>query len=55
MTYTHILDLAKEAEPPSDGIMRRTILENDQIKAVVFVVLREGRSNCWPLANLGTP
>ena len=34
--YTHILDLAKEAEPPADGILSRTIHENDQIKAVVF-------------------
>ena len=23
-TYTHILDLAKEAEPPADGILSRT-------------------------------
>jgi hypothetical protein len=36
MTYTHILDLAKEAEPPADGILSRTIFQDDQIKAVVF-------------------
>jgi quercetin dioxygenase-like cupin family protein len=35
-TYTHILDLAKEAEPPEDGILSRTIFQDDQIKAVVF-------------------
>jgi quercetin dioxygenase-like cupin family protein len=35
-TYTHILDLAKEAEPPADGILSRTIFQDDQIKAVVF-------------------
>ena len=35
-TYTHILDLAKEAEPPEDGILSRTIFEDDKIKAVVF-------------------
>jgi quercetin dioxygenase-like cupin family protein len=35
-TYTHILDLANEAEPPEDGILSRTIYQDDQIKAVVF-------------------
>lgn len=35
-TYTHILDLAKEAEPPVDGILSRTIFQDDKIKAVVF-------------------
>ena len=34
--YTHILDLAKEAEPPADGILSRTVLQDDHIKAVVF-------------------
>jgi len=33
---THILDLAKEAEPPADGILSRTIFQDDKIKAVVF-------------------
>jgi len=35
-TYTHILDLAKEAEPPADGILSRTVFQDDRIKAVVF-------------------
>ncbi len=35
-TYTHILDLAKEAEPPADGILSRTIHQDDRIKAVIF-------------------
>ena len=35
-TYTHILDLAKEAEPPADGKSSKTIYQDDQIKAVVF-------------------
>lgn len=35
-SYTHILDLVKEAEPPADGILSRTILQDDQLKAVVF-------------------
>jgi quercetin dioxygenase-like cupin family protein len=35
-TYTHILDLAKEAEPPADGILSRTIFQDEQIKAVLF-------------------
>jgi hypothetical protein len=34
--YAHILDLAKEAEPPADGILSKTIYQDDQIKAVVF-------------------
>ncbi|MBL9162329.1 MAG: cupin domain-containing protein [Planctomycetaceae bacterium] len=34
--YTHILDLAKEVEPPADGILSKTIYQDDQIKAVVF-------------------
>ena len=35
-TYTHILDLAKEAEPPADGILSRTVFQDDRLKAVVF-------------------
>src|ERR1700712_5025190 len=35
-TYTHILDLVKEAEPPPEGILSRTVFQNDRIKAVVF-------------------
>jgi hypothetical protein len=35
-TYTHILDRAKEAEPPADGILSRTIFQDDTIKAVIF-------------------
>lgn len=35
-TYKHILDLAKEAEPPEDGILSRTIFNDDRFKAVVF-------------------
>lgn len=35
-TYTHFLDLAKEAEPPADGVLSKTIYQDDQIKAVVF-------------------
>ena len=35
-SYTHILDLVKEAEPPADGILSKTIYQDNQIKAVVF-------------------
>lgn len=35
-TYTHILDLVKEAEPPADGILSRTVFQDDRLKAVVF-------------------
>ena len=34
--YTHILDLAKEAEPPADGKASKIVFEDDRIKAVVF-------------------
>jgi quercetin dioxygenase-like cupin family protein len=35
-TYTHILELVKETEPPGDGILSRTVFQDDRIKAVVF-------------------
>ena len=35
-TDTHILDLAKEAEPPADGILSRAVFQDDRIKAVIF-------------------
>ena len=35
-TNTHILDLAREAEPPADGILSRVIYQDDRIKAVVL-------------------
>ncbi len=34
--YTHILDLAKEVEPPKDGILTRTLFNEDDVKAVIF-------------------
>src|SRR6516164_2080395 len=34
--YTHILDLATEADPPADGILSRTVFQDERIKAVVF-------------------
>ena len=34
--YTHIVDLAKEIEPPEDGILTRTLLNDDSVKAVIF-------------------
>ena len=35
-SYTHFLDLAKEAELPKDGILSRTLFNDDQVKAVLF-------------------
>ena len=35
-TYTHFIDLAKEAEPPADGILSRTLFNDDHVKAVIF-------------------
>lgn len=34
--YTHIINLAKEVEPPEDGILTRTLFNNDDVKAVIF-------------------
>lgn len=34
--YTHLLDLVKEAAPPQDGILSRTIFQDDRLKAVLF-------------------
>ena len=34
--YTHIVDLAKEAEPPADGILSRTLFNDDHVNAVIF-------------------
>ena len=35
-TYTHFVDLAKEVEPPADGILTRTLFNGDHVKAVIF-------------------
>jgi quercetin dioxygenase-like cupin family protein len=35
-SYTHVLDLAQEASPPADGILSRTLFQDDRIKVVVF-------------------
>jgi quercetin dioxygenase-like cupin family protein len=35
-TYTHIVDLAKVAELPADGIHSRTLYNDDDLKAVIF-------------------
>jgi len=34
--YTHFVDLAKEVEPPEDGILTRTLFNDDDVKAVIF-------------------
>ena len=34
--YTHISDLAAQAEPPAQGILSRTIYHDEQLKAIVF-------------------
>jgi quercetin dioxygenase-like cupin family protein len=35
-TYTHINDLAKEAQPPEKGILSRTLFNDEKVKAVIF-------------------
>ena len=34
--YTHINDLAKEAQPPEKGILSHTLYNDDRVKAVIF-------------------
>ena len=34
-SYTHITDLAKEVEPPEDGILTRTLFNDEDLKAVL--------------------
>ncbi|MCA9077653.1 MAG: cupin domain-containing protein [Planctomycetaceae bacterium] len=34
--YTHIVDLAEEVELPEDGILTRTLFNDDDVKAVIF-------------------
>lgn len=34
--YTHINDLAQEAQPPEKGILSRTLFNDDRVKAVIF-------------------
>jgi quercetin dioxygenase-like cupin family protein len=36
LAYTHIADLAAQAEPPAQGILSRTVHNDEQLKAVVF-------------------
>ena len=35
-SYTHVSDLAKEAQPPDKGILSRTLFSDDRLKAVAF-------------------
>ena len=34
--YTHVGDLAKEAQPPDKGILSRTLYTDDRLKTVLF-------------------
>ncbi len=34
--YTYVADLAREAKPPADGILSRTLYEDEHLKAVLF-------------------
>ena len=34
--YSHITDLAEEVQPPNDGILTRTLFNDDNVKAVIF-------------------
>jgi quercetin dioxygenase-like cupin family protein len=34
--YTHIQDLAKEAQPPASGILSRTLLKDERVKVEIF-------------------
>lgn len=43
-SYTHIVDLAKEVEPPEDGILTRPLFNDDHVKAVIFGFGQGGRT-----------
>ena len=34
--FTQFIDLAKEVDPPEDGILTRTLFNDDDVKAVLF-------------------
>jgi quercetin dioxygenase-like cupin family protein len=34
--YSHIIDLAREVEPPAGGILTRTLHNDESVKAVIF-------------------
>lgn len=34
--YTHIADLAKTVDPPDNGILTKTLFQNEDLKAVLF-------------------
>jgi quercetin dioxygenase-like cupin family protein len=34
--YTHVRDLAKEAQPPEKGILSRTLYQDERLKVVLF-------------------
>ena len=36
LAYTHILDLASQVQPPEDGILSRTLHNDERVKAVLF-------------------
>ena len=36
LNYTRIEDVASEVEPPPDGIISRTLYNDDRLKAVIF-------------------
>ena len=46
--FTRIVDLAKEVEPPDDAILTYTIVNEDDVKAVIFGFgPRYGRIGVW--------
>jgi len=34
--FTHFADLGQEVQPPSDGILTRTLVNRDDVKVVIF-------------------
>lgn len=35
-SYTHIIDLVQKVQPPGDGILTRTLFNDDDLKAIIF-------------------
>jgi len=51
LPYTHVLDLAKEIQPPNKGILSRTLVNGDRLKAVP-VGFAQGEQLSDPTASM---
>ena len=52
--YTHIIDLAKEVAPPDDGILTRTLFNDDQVNPHAYAAAIAEEVKCDSLPILHT-